>query len=507
YLAQHLQTRLARQLGAVANLYFVTPAMLLTRLDQEAPGQVLPLLPQDHVRDFLIKEILNQPGLNRYALSRGFGQAVKSSLRDLADSLADPDVLREHLLSMPDYVLEQDGGRFAWLVEVYKQYLARENTLPGYRPYQTAFERALNGVETSSYLAQFSQHIIYGFYDMPGRQLELMDRLRACYDVTVFAPYQKHPAYTFAQKFFETNWLTSPGAQDVNEPAPPTALGASAPYIFASSGSAPNERVQIVSAPDLKGSIFYVAKEISKLLAGGQSPADIAVLVRNTQEYQDEIRRTFQENCLPLSASFTYPLYKSALGRLCLNLFELASCGFAREKVLSVFSSPYFKQENKFNWCRLVNRSLVSRDVSQWNDLLPQTAGFDPEVLNWINATHARLEGLSAAQPWQQGVQAALAFLAEQVDTRAFEPKDAQLYQQIEETLRKMITYAAVRPQCHDGELISEIAQALSSVTYHEVENVPAGITFTDALRARGLRFKTVFVLGLNDQEFPLLTP
>ncbi len=156
FIAQRLQTRLAGELGALANLYFITGSVLVSQLDQEAPGDTLPLLPQDHVRDFLIKEILSEPGLKRYTLSHGFVQAVKSSLRDLSDSLADPAVLEEHLLSMPDYVLEQDGGRFEWLVHVYKRYLERENSIPGYRSYQTAFERALNQVETSTYLHSFS---------------------------------------------------------------------------------------------------------------------------------------------------------------------------------------------------------------------------------------------------------------------------------------------------------------------------------------------------------------
>ena len=193
FMARQLQICLAQESGAIANIHFITAGTLISQLDQEAPGDTLTLLPQDHVRDFLIKEILKEPGLNRYALSRGFVQAVKSSLRDLADSLADPAVLEEHLLSMPDYVLEQDGGRFEWLVHVYKRYLERENSLPGYRSYQMAFERALNQVETSTYLQSFSHIVIYGFYDMSGRQLELIGRIKSCYPVTVFAPYEKHP--------------------------------------------------------------------------------------------------------------------------------------------------------------------------------------------------------------------------------------------------------------------------------------------------------------------------
>ena len=207
FVAGRLKNRLARELGAAANIYFMTGGALVSELDAEAPGEVLPLLPQDNLRDFLIKNLLAEPGLDRYPASRGFVQAVKSSLRDLADSLADPDVLDEHLRTAPDAVLEQDGERLAWFNRVYRRYREREDSIPGFRSYQAAFERALGQAEHSAFLQSFSKIIFYGFYDMPGRQLELLNRVRAAYPVTVFAPYIKHPAYRFAKKFFETNWL------------------------------------------------------------------------------------------------------------------------------------------------------------------------------------------------------------------------------------------------------------------------------------------------------------
>lgn len=506
FIAQRLQMLLARELGAIANIYFITGSTLVGRLDQEAPGDTPALLPQDHVRDFLIKEILSEPGLDRYPISRGFVQAVKSSLRDLADSLADPAILEEHLLSMPDYVLEQDGGRFEWLVHVYKRYLERENSIPGYRSYQTAFERALNQVETSAYLRSFSQIVVYGFYDMPGRQLELTNRIRACYPITVFAPYEKHPAYAFAKKFFETNWLSAPGAEEVSAPVP-LAIGNSAPYVFSGSGSAAGSRVEIVSAPNVKGSVFYMVKEICKRVQAGQSLADMAIFARNITPYQEELRRACKANCLALDASFSYPLYKYALGTFCLNLLGLGTSGFSRENILAVFSSPYFKEPHKATWRRLVSRSLVSRDLSQWNDLLPQAPGFQEETLAWINQASKQLEQLTQAQTWTSGVQHVLNFLETQVDLSAFEGKDAEIYQKICETITKINAYAAVRPQCQAGELLPEIIQALSTLTFNEVESVEGGLTVTDVVRGRGLRFKTVFLLGLNDQEFPLVTP
>ena len=505
WIAHRLQTRLAGECGAVANIHFITVGGLVNRLDTESPGATLPLLPQNHIRDYLIKELLTQPGLDRYPVSRGFVQAVKSALRDMEDCLIPPEVLEEQLQSMPDFVLEQDGGRFEWLVRLYKRYLDKMHNIPGYRPYQNAFERALRQVEDSPYLKSFSQILIYGFYDMTGRQWELLSQVRAHYPGAVFAPYEKHPAYSFAKKFFESNWLNAASAQDVNRPLS-GALGASAPYLFASQGSAPNECVQVVSVPDVNGGVFYTAKEILKRLESGTRPADIAIIVRTLAPYQDEIRRVFKANCLPLDASFTYPFSKYALGNFCLNLLELAASGFSRENILTVFSSPYFNQPDKVAWSRLVQKSVIKRDLAQWRGLLPKDHTCTPAVEAWIEQTALSLERLSKPQPWEKGAMHLWKFLQAQVDTSAFQGKDSEIFQAVQEVLTQLATYQSIRPTCREGELLKEAAEACTALTFHEVQSVRGGITVTDALRARGLQFKTVFVLGLNDKEFPLIT-
>ncbi len=505
-IARRLQTRLAHELGALANMHFITGGTLVGKLDSEAPGPTLPLLPQNHVRDFLIQEILSRPGLNRYPLSRGLVQAVKSALRDLADSLVPPEILEEHLRSMPDYVLEEDGGRFEWLARVYRAYSELENSLPGYRSYQNAFERALGQVENSAYLKSFSHILIYGFYDMPGRQLELLSRVRNLYPAVVFAPYEKHPAYRFAQKFFETNWLSGPGAQDVNTPAT-GALGSAAPFLFAGSGSVANSHVTITSVPNMQGAVFYTAKEILKALAAGQKPADIAVFVRTLEPYQDEIRRVFAQNCLTLDGSFTYPFTHYALGTFCLSLLNMARDGFSRETMLSIFSSPYFKQAHKNQWRRVVQKSAVRRDLAQWQDLLDPSNPTAAEVLAWLRPAAQILTALEQPQPWASGARAVWEFLQAQVDPTAFEGKDEEIFRAIQNTFAELNAYAALRTSCREGELVRLAIEALRSLTFNEGQPVPGGITLTDVVRARGLQFKTVFLLGLNDKEFPLLTP
>ena len=505
-VGQRLQKQLAAQNGAVANFHFITVGGLVSRLDSEAGGNVLPLFPQDHLRDFLIKEILTEPDLSRYPVSGGFVQAVKSSLRDMADSLVDPHILAEQALSLPQDKFEEEGERLLWLTHVYERYLAREANVPGYRPYQNAFERALAQTENSAYLNEFKQIIWYGFYELSGRQLEIFNQLKGRYPLAVFAAYQKHPAYQFAEKFFETNWRAIAGASEV--PGTTGALGESEECLFSSQKSAPCGNLQIVSAADASAEVFYAAKEILRLAEKeGYRFEDIAVVARTTSRYQDILRRVFAENKIPLNASFVYSLSQYALGSFCEGLFALSSAGFERNAVLKIVTSPYFQAPQKQEWAALIRRSLVSRDLSQWNDLLPQTAGNDPAFLTWMNHVSQVLEKLAEPLAWEKGAALARALLEETVDQSAFQGKDKEVFEAILGALEKIGTYRFLRAKSRAGEFVQEVQNALSSLSFNEAENCSGGVLFTDALRVRGLQFKAVFVLGLNDKVFPLLSP
>ena len=505
-MAQALQKRLVREMGALANMYFISVGGLIARLDEEAGGKQLPLLPQDKFRDFIIKAILEEPDLKRHDISRGLLQAVKSSLRDLADSCVPAERLQEFQSTMADEVLVQDAERFNWLVRLCARYEERENQISGFRPYGQMYARALEQVDVSPYLHDFSQVIIYGFYDLTGRQWDLISRVRSCCEGAVFAPYEKHPAFKFAERFFTTNWLGSGEA----EPLPPAygAMGQSAAYLFSPQGSAPAPNVHFVNAFNVEGELFAAAKEILRLhTEQGVAFEDIGVICRSAAAYQDPLRRIFKQNCIPLDASFTYPLSAYALGRFCLGLFALASRQFAREEVLAVVSSVYFASPKKNAWTDLIRNSLVQRDLNQWRDLLPSMRDYDADFMVWLETLGARLEKLKRVQSWQDGARLACQLLEEQVDKTAFEGKDAEIYQKVQEKLQNLALYQQVRATSKYGEIPLEIRDALGSLSFNETERSAHGVTFTDALRARGLQFRTTFLLGLNAKDFPQLMP
>ncbi len=507
FLSKRLSAELAKEYGAVANLHFATPSSLLRQLDSEM-GADLPEFPQDNLRDFLIKEILAEPGLNRYPVSRGFVQALKASLRDLADAQVDVEVWEEYLQTLPEETLPEEKERLCWLAKVYRRYQECEAKVPGFRPYQQMFERALGQVENSPFLREFKQIVFYGFYDMPGRQQEFFKHICSVYSPAVFAPYKDHAAYRFAEKFFRSNWLgISKTAQNVDQDDFGV-LGASGKSLFEARAGESCAGVEVWSAPDARGELFFVAKEILRLVEKeGYQFSDIAVLARNTAPYQDEIRRAFKQNFIPLDASFSYSLRHLSLGIFCFNLFSLLARGWERNDVLSVVSSPYFKYAHKKNWRKLINKSLVSRDFTQWQDLLPQTQHYDPELMTWLENCKKGLENLNKARSWTDASAAAVSFLKDNVAEQNLTPRETDIFRTVCEKISSLQRYAVMRPDCREGEFLPELTDALLSLSFNEAESVRGGVTFTDAVRGRGLRYKVVFLLGLNEKSFPMSVP
>ena len=185
-VATHLQRRLLKHRSVLGNITFQTLSQLMSQLDKQAAVWRAPLLPNDHLHDYLLKNLLSRPQLRRYPVSAGLISALKASLRDLADAMVEPEVLKEHWLSLPDFSAADEQAHLKWLIDVYSAYLAEMQQMPQYRSYATYFAQVLQEAEDSDYLRGFKQILLYGFYDFTGRQLEFFHTLRRHYPLAVF---------------------------------------------------------------------------------------------------------------------------------------------------------------------------------------------------------------------------------------------------------------------------------------------------------------------------------
>lgn len=504
-VAARLQRLLAVKTGLFSNVFFKTFAQLTAELDRETPAHKDPLLPGDALHDYLLKNLLLRPGLDRYRPSRGFIGAVRASLRDMADALADPDVLEEHMQTAADPVLQAETAHLQWLARVYRAYLREMEGVRGYRSYAAYFAGALKAAENSEYLHSFQEILVYGFYELTGRQLELFNALRAHYPVTAFWLYAKHPAFAFGRKFFEANILgSSARAEELEEDWSALAAGECVRALFTPGvAKEPPKGLCLVSAPDPEGELFFVVKEMLRLHEReGVAFADMAVTARSLEPYKTLLPEVFEQNGVPLDASFEFGLTSRPMGVFLSNLLGLARGGFERDTVLAVVTSPYFKKKNQ--WRYLIDESLARRDFSQWADLVrPSLAFYDPAFLDWLDGTRRKLEFLERALPWDTLRRAAREFLEENTDLSALSAEEKAVWEEAAQALNGFARYACAAPKAREGEFLDELASALQSAPLNQTSDMPFGVSAVDALNMRGLGFKAVFVLGLNEKIFP----
>lgn len=503
--AERLRRLLAEKEGFVSNVFFKTFSQLVAELDRETPGAKEPLLPGDALHDYLLKNLLLKPGLDLYRPSRGFVSALRASLRDMADALADPDVLEEHLQTVSDPVLQAETPHLQWLARVYRAYLKEMDGVSGYRSYKTYFEDALKTAAESDYLQSFQEILVYGFYELTGRQLELFNVLRAHYPVSVFWLYAKHPAFAFGRKFFETNILGASAApEELEEDWSALAAGEAARALFTPQ-TAPDTPpgLTLACAPDPEGELFFAVKEMLRLHEKEGVPyADMAVTARSLEPYKTLLPDIFEQNGVPLNASFTFGLSARPLGVFVSNLFTLARGGFDRETVLAVVTSPYFKKKNQ--WRYLIDESLARRDYSQWTDLVrPSLQYYDPAFLAWLEDVRRKLEFLESPLPWDTLRQAAREFLDENADVSSLSGEEKAVWEAVTQALNGFARYGCAAPKAREGEFLDELFAAFQSAQLNRTFDAPFGVSALDALNLRGLGFKAVFVLGLNEKSFP----
>lgn len=503
-VAERLRKSLAGQNGVVGNVFFVTFSRLLEELDRESPGPRLPLLPGDGLHDYLLKNLLLKPGLDRYRISRGFVSALRASLRDLADSLAEPDVLEEHLHTLTDPALLADEAHLDWLVRVYRAYRKEMDCVQGYRSYQTYFASALARAENSPWLAGFAETLVYGFYEFTGRQLELFHALRAHYPLTVFWPYAARPVFAFGRKFFEANIL---GAAEEAEALEETAASAASPALEAlftpQSAPQPPKGVRVVSAPDPEGEVFFAVKEMLRLHEEeGMAYGAMAVTARSLEPYKTLLPDACRQNGVPLNADWQFAFSSLPLGVFVSNLLSLVRGGFDRDDVLAVVTSPYFKRKN--SWRYLIEESLARRDFSQWADLVrPSLKYYDPDFLPWLENVKSKLEFLETPASWNALRAAARDFLEENTDVSSFSSQEQNVWNAALGALDGFARYAAAAERAREREFLDELFAAFQTIRLHKTEDMPSGVTAADVLALRGLGFEAVFVLGMNEKTFP----
>lgn len=456
------------------------------RIYEEAAPAAARVLLDDLLPSRLLRAILRRHFAGERYLSRAHSPgALVGALHDLKAAGVEPDAALA-LLAEEELGLEE-APKLAELLSLYKRYSEelRRRRLHA-RP--DVVRRAAEHAPTSAFLGSLRHVLYYGFYELDQNQIDLFREVRRRTDVTCFFPYEDRPEYAYAREFLDA--FVAPLAR-VRRDLP---------------AEAPRPRLSLVSASGAHDEVWAAAKEILRWADRGIPYDEIGVVARTLEPYAGLVETVFREHRIPFASSARRRLDRDPRVKAARLLFSLGD--FDRADVLDLLRSPFFRRPggDPDLWDQASRRMGIGRGADVWRRRLGAAAGKDyvcdrgaragksPFVLPRaeVDLFWESVRGLLEAPPPPATGWADFAAWALERLRRFLEPDP-----RIEEAVEGLAALEGLAYEDPLEVLLEELARL------SEPAGGPAGVQVLDAMAARGLSFRALVVLGLNERVFP----
>ncbi len=547
-LRRHLKLLLTRenQLSFI-NLQLLTFHQLSLRLIAEAEGAQVGTLYDDLFFEETLGQIIEtrQPGTEAFQsiIQRTGGcPALWQTLRDLRDGLVDPAVALEALAE--GTFAQRTSRRTADLLALLRTVLrfCAEKHL---RDHSDIDRAATAHAQDSKLLKQFEQIFFYGFYDLTQIQLDLFHAV-ARYPTTLFFPLlsmqPSHEAWSFAEDFYQRYVQGRSGAENVrNLPAEPEAgalpltLRVFDQRSDRNYGSLPpNWRCQIFDVFGMHDEVTTVAKEILRLVDDTNMEFhQIGVVARSLESYGPTIKEVFAQHQIPITGAIEEPLIQFPLTKAVILLLHLPARDYVRSDVIDLLSSPYFQlsaaADFRADLCDLASRELaICKGIEEWERLGCYSATgmslhqiSDDEVprvtqipavqvsllLNIVRDLSSDLGRLPAHASWSYYAKAWNELLGKYLGIASHSgADDARLNlvsNKIIETLDQIAALSAIQSDVSLSRFSETFQHWLERCTILSINKNTAGVAVSNATTARGISFRALFIVGMNEGVFP----
>ena len=266
--------------------------------------------------DTVVKQILKKDrpfeGLDDLAVPDGFPPSVRATLRDLIDAGVDPDTLLEAVNEREQFnIAEVDVGSLKQLINLFRLYRERMAEL-NVASRSRVLEAAAKAADGSSLLKSFGAVLFYGFYDLTGLQVALLEGVARHHATHFFFPYlHKHPDHAFAARFRGDVLDKIPSEEEtLAEAAEPfftlrseATIARADDGLFPKSVSWPGLDAHIVNVSGLRDEAWSIAGEVLRLHDAGVPFSEIGIVSRN-RERLAEFASVFIERDVPFITSW-----------------------------------------------------------------------------------------------------------------------------------------------------------------------------------------------------------
>ncbi|MBM4054631.1 MAG: hypothetical protein FJ264_08165 [Planctomycetes bacterium] len=551
YMLERLQEYLVEKNDtSFLNVFFLNFYLLAKGICKDAKMDTGLVLQESFFYERLITKLIEQelsrtPSLKNVTSPSSIARSIFHVIQDLSDANVNADDLR-------NIIKEQlmDGADIQKLSDVSRLFALFQSTLNSLNisHYSHFYSSATKLVPDSEYLRKFKCILAYGFYDLTGVEQDFFSEIFRYYPTTLFLPYKKnHSAFAYVKHFYESFLLGI--AHDIEELSFDERHGFS--YLMDAEtetslpshekpvpGMPSSDNLAIINTSGKHDEIWTIAKEILKLTGKGHIFGDIGIVARELEPYINIIQEIFHENYIPFTTHVMEPIEKYPLFVSIKQLLLLNRERFYRPMVIDILESPYFSAPVS-----------ESRDVMPgpniW-DTISRAIGIHSDIHCWIS----KLEQLrnALAEPTEENISPRTGPInGEQIESLK------NILQQLSNDLLSLQGKATWSHMCHkmkhfldkyiripseitdremtqrDTLIMERITSLLETfgildridkeITYDQFvdtfinacgqEGIPVGtatgkgVKVMNAMSARGIPFRVLFLIGLNEKEFP----
>ena len=531
---------------------------------------------REWVHHLLRKRGTDLVGLEGLASMPGACAALWGTLNDFKNARVDPDSIEAALSHGPF----SGDRRLQSIIRLYRAFLDVRSDCSCY-DHEDLAVLAADLVPDSSFLQQQAHVLYYGFYDLTQVQLDMFRMVVRQYPTTLYFPLlDKHPAFRFAQQFFDQHILglatgsierrvgavnrspfrslfdpsgefgTSAATSRV-ETAQGEPEGTSSDAHDGQAGAARDNvgvaqrACRLVTVSGAHDEIEVIAKEIRAVVQEGQVAfRDIGVVGRTIVGYTDLIPRIFHEQGIPFRLTLHRPLTRHPFPKTFLSLLQLRQSDLDRQTTFDVLHSPFlhwkvfcpeistprpelWEQATRWlgidkgmhEWERLdryVENGLVLtgrrgradtvicgreiHDLRQVIRRLDQLLQEFPERASWEAFADRTLSLMDSAFT---GSERNVGFTPPGFDEMEGGSEPSRIAQAVVECVTEIRGLAQTNEEIPYAEFLATLNRLMEERAVPIHPTMENGVWVGDAMAARGLSFRFLFVIGLTDHLFP----
>ncbi|MDR4464680.1 MAG: PD-(D/E)XK nuclease family protein [Nitrospira sp.] len=534
-LADRLRTLLSVEQGlSFLNLHIQTFHQLALRLAGEVSGRCpLPRLVDELFFERLVRHIVrsklsSQVPLQRIGQSSGTWGALWATIRDVRDADVDPKQVWQSLGE--GYFEEDDREWLGALISLYAAVKEAGRTLEAGTQDDLA-EALLPFIPTASFLQSLKHVFYYGFYDLTQVQLSFFGAVSRIKDTTLFFPLEDDPAYAFARRFFD-RYIQPLAVPDK-----------AAIRLKQDSAHVTEHSVQLTlrSVIGVEEELAATCRTILDLVeTNGYRFDEIGIAARTLDPYSPVLQSIFDRHRIPFQTTASRPLIHEPICKLVLQLASLPLRDFYRGAVLDVVTSPLYKTDlfddlsesyRPDQWKVLVQALHITRGVEEWRwlerashaaliveeDESPiGSLAISTGVIDLLWQVVSQLMDDCTNLPLRGTIGQLVTACRTLVERRLQRPDVAELSAERAQIVHRPGLWDAID---HVWGILLELEPLTEEMTWAEFvellthtfertriplrDSSSHGVMVLDVMAARGIPFKALFILGLNEKVFP----